>query len=130
MAEVVSNATAANPPASTALTEDRSVMANGSASGVVVSRPAADPTATAATAPSTTAAVRVRVSVPDVNYTVRASLFAVVYWLERFSPGLLSGYFCKIALVARLVILIARYAQFTPPARHDKTAPSVSCRAV
>ena len=84
MAEVVSNATAANPPASTALTEDRSVMANGSASGVVVSRPAADPTVTvtAATAPSTTAAVRVRVSVPDVNYTVRASLFAVVYWLE------------------------------------------------
>jgi len=92
MAEVVSNATAANPPASTALTVDRSVMANGSASGVVVSRPAADPTAmaTAATAPSTTAAVRVRVSVPDVNYTVRTSLFAVVYWLERFSPGLLS----------------------------------------
>jgi len=96
MAEVVSNATAANPPASTALTEDRSVMANGSASGVVVSRPAADPTATAtaATAPSTTAAVRVRVSVPDVNYTVRASLFAVVYWLERFSPGLLSKRLC------------------------------------
>jgi len=96
MAEVVSNATAANPPASTALTEDRSVMANGSASGVVVSRPAADSTATAtaATAPSTTAAVRVRVSVPDVNYTVSASLFAVVYWLERFSPGLLSERLC------------------------------------
>ena len=53
-----------------------------------------------------------------------------LYWLERFSPGLLSGYFCKIALVARLVILIARYAQFTPPARHDKTVPSVSCWAV
>jgi len=85
MAQVAVRPNAAVKPP-TAVMDDRSVMANGTASGVLLNGAATD---TASAPSASAAAVRIRIYIPDVNYRVHASCSRSCLW----SPYVISSFF-------------------------------------